>query len=166
MEWGADPDIKGPHWHNSLSSPCWRGDLESVKILVEVGGCDVDLYCEDTTTGIMVAAEHGHLDVVRYLKEKGAGLNRRDSRGYTPFLYAAVHGKLEVARYLLQFGPDPNGHMRHGDLPLDRCCWSEEVFDNLVFLVEEAGADVNARSRYHGSALWTAAGRGCTKAVR
>ncbi len=46
------------------------------------------------------AAVSGHLDVVKYLVEKGADVKAADNDGWTPLHWAAELGLLDVVKYL------------------------------------------------------------------
>ncbi|CAK9253192.1 unnamed protein product, partial [Sphagnum jensenii] len=52
------------------------------------------------------AAEKGHLDVVKYLVEKGADVKAANKYGYTPLHWAASSGKLDIVKYLVEKGAD------------------------------------------------------------
>ncbi|WAX81115.1 ankyrin repeat domain-containing protein [Streptomyces sp. KMM 9044] len=56
---------------------------------------------------VMLAAYHGHADVVRALLERGADVDRINDRGQTPLAGAAFKGDTEVVKALLQGGADP-----------------------------------------------------------
>jgi ankyrin repeat protein len=45
-----------------------------------------------------------HLEVVQWLKEQGADINK-DSNGWTPLYVAAGNGHLEVVQWLKEQGP-------------------------------------------------------------
>ena len=54
------------------------------------------------TTALMRASEHGRLDVVAFLLDRGARINVRDHRdGYTALMWAAAGGHLDVVSLLL-----------------------------------------------------------------
>lgn len=50
------------------------------------------------------AAMHGQLEILHFLTEKGADLNRETSRGHTPLLQAIMHGHVEVVEFLIEHG--------------------------------------------------------------
>ena len=64
---------------------------------------------------LMAAAEKGNTDVVKDLLDKGAQVDARTYRGYTPLRHAAFNGYTDTARLLLDRGAqvdsvDVNGH--------------------------------------------------------
>lgn len=54
----------------------------------------------------MFAAQGGHVEVLKFLREKGADLQARDFGGSTPFLEAARGGRLASIEYLSSVGKD------------------------------------------------------------
>ncbi|XP_078261911.1 ankyrin repeat and SOCS box protein 3 [Rhinoraja longicauda] len=54
------------------------------------------------------AAYQGHLDVLKFLLEKGADKESKDDYGITPLFLAAQYGKLESLRTLIQYGSNVN----------------------------------------------------------
>ena len=62
---------------------------------------------DDGTTPLFVAAQQGHLEVVRFLVESGADKDQGTTHdGTTPLFIAAQHGHLEVVRFLVESGGD------------------------------------------------------------
>jgi hypothetical protein len=55
---------------------------------------------------LRVASDQGHLDVVRWLLERGAKMEAAEPGGWTPLLWAASSGHAEIVKYLLQVGAD------------------------------------------------------------
>lgn len=65
------------------------------------------------STGLMIAAERGHLDVVRILLKYGADPNFNGSENSErstnhPLVYAIFNGQIPCMRELLNAGSDPN----------------------------------------------------------
>ena len=48
-----------------------------------------------------------HFDVIKFLVEKGADLNLRDSGNWTVLMYASYIGHLDIVKYLIKEGADP-----------------------------------------------------------
>ena len=57
---------------------------------------------------LYLAAENGHLEVVRFLFEDGANKNRADEERMAPLCLAAENGPLEVVRFLFEVGANKN----------------------------------------------------------
>ncbi|KAK3985484.1 hypothetical protein QBC44DRAFT_335090, partial [Cladorrhinum sp. PSN332] len=72
-------------------------------LLTEVGDADVNSMDMHGRTPVSVAAQNGHLDVVRMLISKGnADPDLEDFDGRTPLSYAAENGHTGIVRLLLQ----------------------------------------------------------------
>ena len=65
-----------------------------------------------------MAAEGGHINVVKLLLDKGAGPNVADCHGETPLHAAAMNGQRHVMKILLNRGADPNKENVDGKTPL------------------------------------------------
>ena len=93
-----------------------EGKLPFLKLIVELGldvneSCDLpdpdNPFC--TFEGpILHAASEGHVEVVRWLLEKGAKINYTVNGQVRclPLLRAACHGHLDVVRQLVEHGAD------------------------------------------------------------
>ena len=57
-------------------------------------------------TPLFIAAQNGHLDVVRHLVEVGADKDKARDDGATPLYIAAENGHLDVVRHLVEVGAD------------------------------------------------------------
>ena len=58
-------------------------------------------------TPLFIAADFGHLDVVRHLVEVGADKDQgHENTGATPLYIAAENGHLDVVRHLVEVGAD------------------------------------------------------------
>jgi ankyrin repeat protein len=51
---------------------------------------------------LFIAAQNGHLDVVRHLVEVGADKDQAQNQGATPLFIAAQNGHLDVVRHLVE----------------------------------------------------------------
>ncbi len=75
---------------NALANAAVYGKLERVKTLIEKEGVDVNARETQTKIGgtaLILAAEEGHLEVVKYLINKGADINAKADNGNTALMY-------------------------------------------------------------------------------
>ncbi|GAB3788662.1 ankyrin repeat domain-containing protein [Nocardioides ungokensis] len=83
------------------------GHVQRLLAYVEAG-VPVDLTDPAGNTLLMLAAYHGHADVVDGLARQGADVNRLNDRGQSPLAGAVFKGEDEVVRVLLTHGADPD----------------------------------------------------------
>jgi len=53
---------------------------------------------------LLLAAQNGHLDIVRFLVEAGAAIDQGNNNGSTPLWLAAQDGHLDIVRFLVEAG--------------------------------------------------------------
>lgn len=114
------------------------------------------------------AAYNGDYNGVCDLLRAGADPNERDDSGYAPLHWAVFKGRCGgdregIIRALLAAGAEVDAITGPGDSVLVLACRSGP--HDLVRLVVEAGADVNARGG-SDTPLTAAAGAGCDESVR
>lgn len=83
-----------------------QGRTEQLAAYVDAGA-PVDLTDPDGNTLLMLAAYHGHADLVSQLAERGADVGRLNDRGQSPLAGAVFKGEDEVVGVLLAAGADP-----------------------------------------------------------
>jgi ankyrin repeat protein len=120
-------DAAGPNGSTPLIMVCTQGREAEVRVLVEVGGADVNLegwWVDDDSgdahvgkgggwkqqrTPLIAAACNGHINVVRLLLENGAAIDQGKSNdGATALHLSAHYGHAAVVRLLLQNGAAVN----------------------------------------------------------
>ena len=77
--------------------------------------------------GSMPAACGGHLDVVKFLIDKGADVKAKDNTGRTALTYAALRGNLDVVKFLIEKGLDVKARDKVGRTVLDECCQGRQL---------------------------------------
>ena len=87
-----------------------EGDLAPLVAYLDAG-VPVNLTNEKGDTLLMLAAYHGHPDLVAALVERAADVDRLNDRGQSPLAGAVFKGEDEVVRLLAAAGADPRaGH--------------------------------------------------------
>lgn len=71
-------------------------------------GVPADHADADGNTLLMLAAYHGHADLVRGLAARGADVNRLNLRGQSPLAGAVFKGEDGVMSALVEAGADPD----------------------------------------------------------
>ena len=71
-----------------------------------LGGADVNARGTDGQTCVHLAAQYWQIEVVEFLKEKGANLHEPDDYGVTPLHEAARVDNEEVVAYLIENNPN------------------------------------------------------------
>jgi ankyrin repeat protein len=82
-----------------------EGDISSLRRQL-AGGADVNARDRRGQTGLMLAAERGHVEVVGALLAAGAGLNYAAKYGLTALMRAVLNRHADVARMLVKAGAD------------------------------------------------------------
>jgi ankyrin repeat protein len=128
-------------------------------------------YC----TPIMIAAEEGHVGVVRLLLERGADVNasNKDSHptfpflaGCTALLLGALEGHEEVVSVLLGSGADITRKNRDGGTVLWMACRFASTGVVLELLQHMQGVGLDERDDEGCTALWYACYWGNVEIVR
>lgn len=119
------------------------GKIEQIRKSLENGTLSPHHTSSDEKTMLMLAAEEGHIEIVRLLLDKGTKINVRDKGGATALTYAAYENKSGVVKLLLERGADPNLPGSHGRTALffAACKGYVDIVKDLI----AKGANVNAR---------------------
>ena len=123
------------------------GDLEQVTLLVEQGEDKNQGGGGYDDTPLSIAARGGYLDVVRYLVEQGADMEKADSYGRTPLINASFDGQLEATRYLLEQGANRDKADNNGATSLHYAACHGHL--EIVKLLMVYGADLKAEDNYN-----------------
>jgi len=124
----------------ALTLACCGGFLEVADFLIKAGA-DLEL---GASTPLMEASQEGHLELVRYLLEAGAGVNATTGTGDTALTYACENGHTDVADLLLQYSAQLEHESEGGRTPLMKAARAGHLC-TVQFLVSR-GADVNRQT--------------------
>lgn len=114
-------------------------------------------------TRLVLVAEYGQNDQVRYLLERGVHVDSRDVLGKTPLMAAAAAGQQETVMLLLKAGADVKAKSQYGDTALMAAAIRGDAA--LINTLLKAGAEIDALNDQGESALFAAVAYGHLAAV-
>ena len=103
---GANVNLALPMGTTPLSGAAGSGNLEVVRVLLQVPEIAVNLAREDGLTPLVIASQEGYKDIVRLLLRKGADPNREHNSGLNPLQVASLHGYAGIVEMLLNAGAE------------------------------------------------------------
>lgn len=147
------------------------GDLTQIKAFIE-NGIDVNTRNKDGFTPLYAACSRGHADVVKFLIDNGADVNAKDDYGQAPIDVAAERNRRNLVQLLVAKGAEIStihlaaylgdvtkveGFIEKGvdvniargpkdDTPLHYAVKSRSGSVDVIKLLVDSGADVNARN--------------------
>ncbi|MGV8118597.1 MAG: ankyrin repeat domain-containing protein [Candidatus Xenobiia bacterium LiM19] len=116
-------EISCAHALSEIQAAAMSGKIDKVKTIVAKNPGSVNEWDSiDCVAPLHRAAEGGHLDVVKFLIERGADVNAQYSGGYgymnSPLHSAVAGGKKEIVELLIVKGARINSRNKAGHTPL------------------------------------------------
>jgi len=135
------------------------GNLHRVKQLVDENPSPSRSFSPDGFPVVALATVFGHLDVARYLAERGADINApaTNGSGYNALTGAVAGGHAQIVQWLLENGGNPNYRYGPGYSPLLTAAADGHL--EILKLLLAHGADLHATSNDAKSALTLATER-------
>jgi len=132
------------------------GKLEEMKRTMQVFGIDSGIFNEkgEYEQAIMhCAAEGGHIEVMSWLRARGADVRIKSKKGDEPIHYAVKNGNFEAIKWLKGQGADINAKDSIGFTPAHIAAggyrgYNQHYTDRLAMLkwLKEQGADFNVKA--------------------
>ncbi|KAF8343377.1 ankyrin repeat-containing domain protein [Amanita rubescens] len=113
---------------------------------------------------IQIAANHGYVDIIKTLLDKGVDVNAQGEHFGNVLQAAIAGGHLEIIRLLLDKGANVNAPGREYGNALQAASHHGDV--EIVMLLLDKGADVNAKGGLYDNALQAASHDGHAKIFR
>jgi ankyrin repeat protein len=136
-----------------------KGDIQTVKALIEKTPQLVDARDGDGMTPLHYAAYGRDVGLINFLVDKGAKLELRSAQQKTPLHIAVMNDRQEAASALIKRGAALEARDDYLRTALILCA-RERGQAAMGRLLIEAGADVNAVDKFGSTALELAAWRG------
>lgn len=111
-------DSSAERTHRQLIDCIRSKDTEALQEAIESGGIDVNCMDDVGQTLLNWASAFGTLEMVEYLCEKGADVNK--GQRSSSLHYAACFGRPSIAKVLLKYGAYPDLRDEDGKTPLDK----------------------------------------------
>ena len=137
-----DVNVKDASQHSAYLIPTADGYLEFLKLTLR-SGADVHSLDSYNGTGLIRAADRGHIEIIEELLETDIDIDHVNRLGWTAQLEAIILGDggprhTEVVRLLVQAGADVMLADNNGDTPLDHA--RQRGFKEIVGVLESSGA--------------------------
>lgn len=137
---------EGKYGMSLFQAAAYIGSVPAVRLYLEKDALAVDE--EHEVSALLLAAQEGHVDIVRTLADGGADTERGDAAGKTPLHWAACEGYPFVVRELLRLKAKVDSVDYQGQTPLHAAAGAEkELFLSSVEVAEvllAGGANLNA----------------------
>lgn len=121
------------------------GDLTTVQQHT-MNQSSINSYSGDGFTPLGLACYFGHLEIVQYLVNHGADVNKTSSNSFhvAPIHSATAISNYEITAFLLEHGADVNAKQQSGVTPLHSAAHNGKL--NIARLLLDHGADINAKT--------------------
>ncbi|XP_050508860.1 alpha-latrocrustotoxin-Lt1a-like [Diabrotica virgifera virgifera] len=147
IEKGANLSTSKNQKYTLIHKAARIGAFKVLQYLVEDCKMDVNVSDVDGNLPVHLAAEFGRVDILMYLKEKGANLSISNNKKHTLVHAAAQSGNLEVVQYLVEdCKMDVNVCDIHGNLPSHWAAFCDKV--GILCYFESIGIDLNQYNNY------------------
>ncbi|HNY12085.1 MAG TPA: ankyrin repeat domain-containing protein, partial [Candidatus Wallbacteria bacterium] len=166
---GADINFPDEWGKTALMRAVWHEKNIKLAELLLNSGADVNAADNEGVTALMIAAgSYRNQKMTSLLIKKGAKNNLKDKAGRTALWYAVEHGGLEVTELLLKNGADANGSDNEGNNALIYLMQTHEygLETGELELVLKKTKNINHKNKKNETALFLAAGKGLTAAVK
>ena len=137
---------------NKGDAPLSVAANKAIALILIEGGANLNAANKRGETALWLAAKNGHKDLVEALVQAGADVNKFDKNHDAPLSVASI---ASIATMLIERGANLNAANKRGQSAL----WlaAKNGREDVVELLERAGADVNKADNKSGAPLSVAA---------
>ncbi len=122
--------------------------ISQIQLLLDKGA-NVNARDAKQETLLLLAADHGRLEVVQLLIQRGAEIDTKDEVNRTPLTAAAHNNDADIVKFLLDHGANVNAGVERGETPLFAAItgepWQERssILEKTRLLIDR-GANIQA----------------------
>ncbi|XP_061579044.1 ankyrin repeat domain-containing protein 50 [Cololabis saira] len=141
LKHGANPNARDSQGRPPLHSVAWTGHTKVGHHLLQASGVNINLACHQGATALSIAAQEGHVNIVKILLESGANPNHTDKYGRGPVKVAGKNGHFHIVGLLESYGAKPHPG------PLPNSSTASPAKQNKTLppgMSESSGGEVNA----------------------
>ena len=121
-----------------------KRDNEKAKELIENKTVKINSTINSSTyTPLTYAAKYNNRDIVEFLIEKGAKVNKADDEDVTPLYNAIIYNNIDIVKLLVENGADVNKANAKNETPLHIAV--HHGYKKIVKILIENGANINTQ---------------------
>ena len=139
---------------------------EVVRVLIQLGNCDVNLADFHKKTPLMVACDNGRPELVKILLDAGAAFDATDCMGRTAVCHAVLARCSECLELLISAGALVDTPNSKGDTPLHLAARGGHLSALRLLLGAGCDPDVPNHLRSYDTPLYSAAMSGFPRAIQ
>lgn len=144
---------------------CRKGDINTIKYLIENFSFDINEAQETGETPLYIACQNNHIELVKFLLSLPIKKNLTHISGASALYIAAQNGNEEIVTALIESGIDPNLAHNSGATALYIASQNKN-YGTIEKLFLSKDLDVNASLKNGITALYIASKKGYTDIVK
>ena len=138
VEAGASVEFKDKEGNTALALAVTNGSRLIIEWLISTHHVNLNVKNKDGCTPLMYAASVGHIDILKYLVEKGCIIDETNSDLFTALHWSAYVGNIDAVKSLIHLGANVHAKNIHGQCPKDMA----ETHEIIQYLTTVMGSVV------------------------
>ena len=143
----------------NIFKACQKGDLESLKYLIEKCDFDINSSNESNQSLLHLATNSGNLTMIEYLISKGENIEIKDNNESTPLLYACKMYNRPIVEYLISKGANIGAKDKSGNFTIHIAAQNGQL-EIVQYLIEKQNVDKDMKGYKETTPLHLASQKG------